>query len=572
MAPQKKGTQRKAQAVRKEALKTEPSVLSNVGKAVLLLAVAGAATTVSQLSLSPVYGSIPSALFHQRAVTGTALSAVMARHSRTLKRYVPRNLSEFIPLLAYWIPPIQFIMFKLSGHLGPIYGPLITEMVTYLPLLFMVVYAAGDLIDTIDLRQLQWNSTVIDMIGPVLSYIIVTISSKVTALQLPGAMSTNQFLTRSGLQLLLASIFAAASTSFWVVLAVPAMIHTMIANPHYHGVKATAALNSTLAVYNYTILERRESLTGYVSVLEDHNNYFRILRCDHSLLGGNWLLTPERIAQGFIMPETIYSVFTMLEAVRLVETPKPKPDSEKSALVIGLGIGTAPSAMIAHGINTTIVELDPAVLEFASKYFDLPDNHTAAVMDAVAFINEVAVAAPSSYDFVIHDVFTGGAEPAALFTTEFLQGIRTVLRKDGVVAINYAGDMSLPSTQIILNTIHHVFPTCRIFRDSPEQTKSASSDTDFINMVVFCTNAPDGSNLVFREPNSNDWKGSVARRNYLYPRPDLEIKYEFKGAEATAKLLRKGETAELERHQNEAAISHWRIMRTVLPAGVWENW
>jgi spermidine synthase len=101
----------------------------------------------------------------------------------------------------------------------------------------------------------------------------------------------------------------------------------------------------------------------------------------------------------------------------------------------GLGIGTSPTAFIKHGINTTIVELDPVVHEFAMKYFELPSNHTFAIEDAIGFVATESVDHPKSYDYIIHDVFTGGAEPTALFTVEFLEGLEKLLKDDGVVAI-----------------------------------------------------------------------------------------------------------------------------------------
>lgn len=39
------------------------------------------------------------------------------------------------------------------------------------------------------------------------------------------------------------------------------------------------------------------------------------------------------------------------------------------------------------------------------------------------------------YDYMIHDVFTGGAEPIELFTLEFLVGLSDLLKWDGVIAI-----------------------------------------------------------------------------------------------------------------------------------------
>ena len=99
----------------------------------------------------------------------------------------------------------------------------------------------------------------------------------------------------------------------------------------------------------------------------------------------------------------------------------------------GLGIGTTPSALIAHGIDTTVVEIDPVVHSFATQYFNLPSNHTSVVQDAVLFVDQNKK--HRKYDYIIHDVFTGGAEPIDLFTTEFLEGVRDMMKPEGVIAI-----------------------------------------------------------------------------------------------------------------------------------------
>ena len=61
--------------------------------------------------------------------------------------------------------------------------------------------------------------------------------------------------------------------------------------------------------------------------------------------------------------------------------------------------------------------------DFAQKYFELPKNHTTVVEDATSFVPRV-LQTSKRYDYIIHDVFTGGAEPVALFTYEFLTGLR----------------------------------------------------------------------------------------------------------------------------------------------------
>ncbi|KAG9377773.1 Spermine/spermidine synthase family protein [Pyrenophora tritici-repentis] len=231
--------------------------------------------------------------------------------------------------------------------------------------------------------------------------------------------------------------------------------------------------------------------------------------------------------------------------------------------------------MIAHGLNTTIVELDPVVHYYATKYFNLSPKHTAVIDDATAYVARTSVSAPGSFDYIMHDVFTGGAEPVYLFTTEFMQGLYDLLKDDGVVAINYAGDLSLGSTKLVLNTIHAIFPACRLFRDTPPREDHKEGDADFINMVVFCVKRDHelGKKAIrFRDATAKDLLGSLARNNFLQPREALEVKYEFVREEEGGKVMGNKDVGALEKFHKDGAVSHWRIMRSVLPAGVWEMW
>lgn len=102
-----------------------------------------------------------------------------------------------------------------------------------------------------------------------------------------------------------------------------------------------------------------------------------------------------------------------------------------------MGVGTAPAALITHGIPTTTIEIDPVVHDFATRYFDLPQNHTSIIGDAVEIVNDMQSRAGNDnlYNYIVHDVFTGGAEPIELFTQEFLEGLSNLLKPEGVIAI-----------------------------------------------------------------------------------------------------------------------------------------
>lgn len=253
----------------------------------------------------------------------------------------------------------------------------------------------------------------------------------------------------------------------------------------------------------------------------------------------------------------------------------------------GLGVGTCPSALIAHGIDTTIVEIDPVVYEYAVKYFGLPTNHTAVIEDAVSYTARAAMDESQRFDYILHDVFTGGAEPIPLFTLEFLQSLSTLLKPDGVIAIvsrspspfppcinltvqNYAGDFLLPPLSTVMRTIKEVFPSCRVFRESPapEQEKLDEQGQDFDNVVVFCRKSAD--KIVFREPVARDFLQSRARQQYLVPRHEV-LDTAFLGGDDVG-LVRNNQTEVLAKYHEQTAKGHWTVMRTVLPDFIWESW
>jgi hypothetical protein len=326
MAPK---TKRKDVQRRPKAVQPTRPVWKIIALAAAFLGLAAAASPISQANLSPVYGSIPASIYHQRGVTIVALLAFMISKT-SLRKYIPSNVRQYVPVQAYYVPMIQWVMFKFSSQFGAQYGPLLTEILTYFPTLFLACLATSIVLEDLDLSS--FSSTIAEGAPPAISYAAFSFAEKSFAAGLPWVIGSNDFFTRSGLQLLVASLYAALSSTPYLLISLPPMIHTMFANPHYESSYAVKVLNETLAANNFTLLERRDSLTGYISVLESEESQYRVLRCDHSLLGGEWLVNEKRSAYGQTGRETIYSVFTMLESVRLVEGTSKKPDSEKNAL------------------------------------------------------------------------------------------------------------------------------------------------------------------------------------------------------------------------------------------------
>ncbi|KAI1760283.1 S-adenosyl-L-methionine-dependent methyltransferase [Hypoxylon sp. FL1150] len=532
------------------------------GKALALIALMAVYANVSLLALSPVYGQIAATRLHQRVVWSALFVGWGANIA--LRGFLPLKTITLLPLVAAYIPMAQFFLFQASETFGAHLGPAITEGLTLFPLVVLSTACVADVLEDADLSGLP--KSIAGSAPGLSSYALYKLIEKDSMRQLIAQIGKSVFQTRVGLELVLASTYSVLARSKLLAWAVPAVVHAAFYNTHLITPMSTNSLNSTLHASGWSIVDRGESMTGYISVLNNHQDGFRVMRCDHSLLGGEWTKFPRKI-----VAEPIYSVFTQLEAVRLIKNPNKPPDNEAKALNIGLGIGTTPSALIAHGIDTTIVEIDPMVYDFAKKYFGLPLNHTAVIQDAISWSESNKDALHENYDYIVHDVFTGGAEPIPLFTFEFLSSLRHMLKPNGVIAINYAGDFTLPPLGIVMNTIREVFPSCRVFREGESPSEEATEETgrDFDNVIVYCTKT--GEKVNFREPKEADYLQSLARRAFLLPKHEVD-ESAFSAAAADAGILRVNETEKLSEWHDKSALGHWAVMRTVVPNYIWQNW
>ncbi|KAI0506076.1 S-adenosyl-L-methionine-dependent methyltransferase [Xylaria bambusicola] len=531
------------------------------GRAVALIILTAVYANVSVMTLSPVYGQIAANRLHHYVVW-TGLFVGWAGNL-ALRRALPFKTISLLPLIALQIPMSQFYLFAFSGALGVEYGPAITELLTLFPLVVVSAACIADILDGADLSGLP--SAVANPAPGIVSYIVFRYSETSSLKQLVEQMGTSLMQTRMALEFVLAATYSIMGRSQLLRYAVPGILHAAVYNTHLMTESATTSLNTTLNANGWSLVDRWESNTGYISVLDSHVNGYRLMRCDQSLLGGEWTKFGRNI-----VAEPVYSVFTQLEAVRLVEVPEKVPDNEARALNIGLGIGTTPSALIAHGIDTTIVEIDPVVHKFASKYFGLPPNHTAVIEDVVSWSHANAPTLREHFDYIVHDVFTGGAEPVDLFTDTFLGGLKYMLKPNGVIVINYAGDFTLPPLSIVVNTIKDTFPSCRVFRENepPSEDKLEETGHDFDNVMIFCVKTD--NKITFRDPIESDYLESISRRQTLVPKHEVPLSAISTREEVG--ILRANETGKITEWHEQSALRHWDVMRTVLPNEIWNQW
>ena len=216
----------------------------------------------------------------------------------------------------------------------------------------------------------------------------------------------------------------------------------------------------------FNVLSERESLYGYVRVIEERSRDLRFLTADASMIGA------ANISDGV-------NRLTYQDIVALIPAIKP---SIKKALLVGQGAGhMAMTLSDRYGIVTDTLEIDPAVAHAATTHFGFKPSGRAIVGDARYEIRHLT----GPYDLIIHDCFTGGSEPAHLLTVETLQQLQGLLAPQGILALNFVafghgeGQQALAS---VSKTVAQVFSNQSLFISEPGE--------DFNDFIFLASSQP----------------------------------------------------------------------------------
>jgi len=166
------------------------------------------------------------------------------------------------------------------------------------------------------------------------------------------------------------------------------------------------------------------------------------------------------------------------------------PAKARRIVVIGLGAGMMPSLLTARApeIETTSIEIDPEVVAVARRYFAFsPDaNDRVIVGDGRRELGRQVEGA----DVIIMDAYFSDSIPFHLITKEFDEMCAKKLTPDGVLAVNFGGDLTGSRNQLFwasLKTLGEVFP--RLYVLSAELK---SGHAPFLgNAIVLATRSPD---------------------------------------------------------------------------------
>jgi spermidine synthase len=142
--------------------------------------------------------------------------------------------------------------------------------------------------------------------------------------------------------------------------------------------------------------------------------------------------------------------------------------ADARVLILGLGAGTTAKIITRRFGPVAIdgVEIDPLMVELGKKYFSLDEpNLNIIITDAASFVKE----ARFKYDLICLDIFMGGVVPKEFESKEFLDGVKGLLKDEGVLAINkiFSGKEELETFEEFIRSVFPVVHS-QVVRGDPE--------------------------------------------------------------------------------------------------------
>ena len=193
------------------------------------------------------------------------------------------------------------------------------------------------------------------------------------------------------------------------------------------------ALGSAVGEKSYLV--RTHDYT-YVTELFRGNSHFGLLQVIDRRNGGCRFYLNDNLIQNTYDPDRKQSVSHFTYA--LAGLARAYTTNINDVLCIGLGVGIVPMDFARQGARVDVVEINPAVVPVAVRFFGLQTNQLNLTLDdGRHFLNRCR----KQYDAVVLDAFLGDSSPSHLMTREAFASIRRVLRPGGTLVINSFGNL-----------------------------------------------------------------------------------------------------------------------------------
>jgi spermidine synthase len=194
------------------------------------------------------------------------------------------------------------------------------------------------------------------------------------------------------------------------------------------------------------------------------------------------LLLIDGVDNGYVDRKTFESHAPYIAYFRYLPAARP---GARRALCIGLGAGSVPRTLHLRGIATEVVEIDPAIVQIARRWFGFPEEIPVFVEDGRTYVERTT----ERYDFIVLDAFHAETHPAHLFTREFFARTGAILAPGGMLAINMAGLAEGPESaawRAVRRTLAERFAHVRVWSGMQDP----AAPTRFTNLFVVASQEP----------------------------------------------------------------------------------
>ncbi|MBT7371263.1 MAG: fused MFS/spermidine synthase, partial [Gammaproteobacteria bacterium] len=465
----------------------------------LLIFITGAVILGLELTasryMSPMFGS---SLYIWGAILSITLLCLSAGYSwggrlgENLDKPVQRLLL-FVLITAAWIGLLPFFqrpVALLGLHIGPTFGPLLVMILLFaLPVLLLATATPLVFADNNRARNGKGAATVMGNL-----FALSTIGSVFGALTTAYALIPMLGLRTTLFALAIVLLVAAAPyvlKGMHIRTASNLVILVALAQLVYQPDRSSG-VNS-----DFQIIHQTSSGYGEIAVLQHRKNGSRILLLDGT--SQNWLSGENFEVSNFEHTAVIDSQIQQY------------PTTNKKALVLGLGAGFFTRHLTRLGWSVDSVEIDPVVHRVAKKYFGLAPSIPVYIQDGRTFV-EAARQRGQTYGLIIFDIFSGGGQPAHLFTVDALESMAAILSEDGVIITNRLLTLASERNDLALYSLatqKAVFPHVRGFDVYPDEP-----ETQLTNFVVFSSKVA---------PTSLSYRSRIGEKLYLANTQGIEV-------------------------------------------------
>jgi hypothetical protein len=262
--------------------------------------------------LEPIYGNVfPYHYLNEATALFFILAVTIASGAFTSYKVVDKTLNIASLLLA--LSPITMdTLFTFSSRWGPLWGPHLTQLLVLYGTTFLLGISCAISGTQWFISQKKPFSIMLPVISLLLAYLTCTaLPARVFSLPSCQIILLNSgLLGVSGALLLLIiqkrkSRRLEAATNYRNLISqaiiVMALIYTFTRSPHCgYNLERRQVVPHT----KWTILDKVESMTGWVEVVEENGSMnMRVMRSGHSLLGGRYRDSGESIFQTFHLLE-----------------------------------------------------------------------------------------------------------------------------------------------------------------------------------------------------------------------------------------------------------------------------